>query len=127
MAIRMKSTTVLLSDSKRVSWFNVNCVRFEKTPTGYEFTVYWKYKASVKQEIFETTMSESEINPYFARFGLVPFMDYYVNLGKILIVTEDQIFGPVEKTKVRMVLVDGHEILVTVESIKWSWWKQTFM
>ncbi len=127
MAIRMKSTTVLLSDGKRVSWFNVNCTLAEKTKDGYQFTVFWKYKAAVKKEVLLSTMTVSEINKYFEKFGLVAFNDYYVNLSKILIVTEDQLYGPVEKTKIRMVFIDGYEILVTMESTKWSWWKQTFM
>ncbi len=123
----MKTTTVLLSDGKRISWFNVNCVHFVKTKTGYEFTIYWKYKASVKKETVETTMQDNEINQYFARFGLVLFEDYYVNLGKILIITEDQIFGPLEKTKSRMVFIDGYELIKTTEATRWSWWKNTYL
>ncbi len=126
MAIRMKSTTVLVG-TKRISWFNTNCLTFKKVKTGYEFTVYWKYKASVKKETFETTMQENEINKYFARFGLVAFHEWYINLDKILIITEDQIFGPVEKTKVRIVLVDGFEINKTIEATAWSWWKMSYL
>ncbi len=124
--MRMKSTTVLIGN-KRVSWFNVNCVQFQKTDLGHEFTVYWKYKASVKKETFDTPMQESEINKYFARFGLVLFHDWYINLAKILLVSEEQIFGPVEKTRARIVFDNGYELIKVIESTWWSWWKQTYM
>ncbi len=124
--MRMKSTTVLLED-KRVSWFNVNCVRVEQLPDGYNFIVYWKYKASVREELFKTSMKPNEINKYFERFGLVALDDYYVNLSKILITTENQIFGPVEKSRIHMIFDNGYEINKVMEATKWSWWKQTFM
>jgi ribulose kinase len=82
--IRMKTTTVLIEDT-RVSWFNVNCVHVNKTDTGYMFTIFWKYKAAIKRENIFTTMKEPELPKYFARYGLVKFQEWFVNLGKIMI------------------------------------------
>ncbi len=130
--IRMKSTTVLLADGKRVSWFNVSHVLVEPTPDGvvggYTFTIHWKYKASVKTETFTTPMLSIELNKYFARFGIVPLeKDLFINLAEIMIVTEEQLFGPVEKTIMSMVFRDGYEIKRKLESTKWSWWKQQYL
>ncbi len=123
----MKSTTVLLADGKRVSWFNVSYVQFKKTQDGYQFTVFWKYKSSIKSETFNSTMQDNEINKYFARFGFVVLEDYYINLSKIMIVTENQIYGPLEKTKFQLIFIDGLTLNKTQESTKWSWWKSTYM
>ncbi len=126
--IRMKSTTVLLGDGKRVSWFNVSHVDVLPTPEGYEFTIKWKYKASVKTEVFKAPMKAHELNKYFARFGIIPFEeDLFINLAEIMIVKEEQIFGPVEKTEVSMIFRDGYEIKRKIESTKWSWWKQQYL
>ena len=134
MNIRKKSTTVLLADGKRVSWFNVNYLEVVQIldengiKSGFEFIVKWKYKASIKSETFFSPMVQNELNKYFARFGIVPLTEtVYVNLAKISIVTEEQIYGPIEKTRVKMIFVDGYQFQEKIDSAKWSWWKQTYL
>ncbi len=128
MNVRMKTTTVLLADGKRISWFNTTHVRIYPIEGGYEFRVYWKYKASIKEEIFTSPMKENELNKYFARFGIIPLTkNLYVNLAKITIVKEEQVYGPVEKTRVEMIFVDGFQFKELIEASQWSWWKQSYM
>ncbi len=127
--IRMKSTTTLLSSGKRVSWFNVSYLKYRKLPKeeGYEFTIHWKYKAAIKKEIVTSPMATQELNKYFAKFGIVPLKDgVMVNLDNIMIIDEEPVHGPLEKTRVRMVFVDGFEIKEVMVATQWAWWKQTY-
>ncbi len=126
----MKSTTVLLGNGKRVSWFNTSYVTVKELPDkeGYEFTVYWKYKAAIKKEVFTSPMKTQELNQYFYKFGIVPLKKgVFINLDKILIIDEEQVFGPVEKTRVRIVFTDGFEFKELLVSTDWSWWKQSYV
>jgi RNA recognition motif-containing protein len=123
--IRMKTTTVLIDDV-RVSWFNVNCVHVKKVQDGYIFTIFWKYKAAVKEEKIFTSMNEPELPKYFAKYGLIKFQNWYVNLSKIMIIKENIIYGPQEKTRVNIIFSDGYNITKTLIARDWSWWKQTY-
>jgi hypothetical protein len=122
-----KARTVLFSDGKRVNLFEVTHFRTKKLKLGYEFTIYWKYKASIKEEIIRTDHASFDPSKYFKQFGFAPFTEnIYVNLAKIMIIEEEQVFGPVEKTKVRIVFSDGFQIIEKLESTRWSWWKSSF-
>jgi hypothetical protein len=127
MAVRMKTTTVQMNDGKRVSWFNTSYVKITEVDAGYELKIYWKYKASIKSETIETTMSSREMLKYFNRFGLVPLEDYYINLSRIMFIDEEVIYGAIEKSRVHMVFTDGLEITKIVKAQDWSWWKQSYM
>jgi hypothetical protein len=126
MAIRKKTTTVLIEDT-RISWFNTNCVHINETDDGFMFTVFWKYKASIKRKNIFTTMKENELPKYFEKYGLVKFQDYFINLGKIMIIDEESIFGPKEKAQVSIVFSDGYSITKVVDATEWSWWKKTYI
>ncbi len=126
----MKTTTVLLASGKRVSWFNISYVKVNKLPgkEGYRFSIFWKYKASIKEETFDSPMHDNEVNKYFARFGIVPFVDnIYINLASVLTIDEEPVHGPVEKTRVSIVFRDGFKIIKVLESTQWAWFKTSYV
>ncbi len=124
----MKTTTVLLASGKRVSWFNVSYVKAVLVGDEYEFTIYWKYKAQIRKEIFTSPMKENQLNKYFASFGLVPLVDnVFINLSKVLMIDEEAVHGPVEKTRIRMVFTDGFEMSHVMVATQWAWWKQSYV
>jgi len=123
-----------MADKKRVSWFNVSYVENKKLNItddgidGYEFTIRWKYKAQIRKETFRSGMKHNEINKYFAGFGLVPFFDdIMINTSKVLFMTEEQVFGPIEKTRVHITFTDGLELNGLIVSTQFSGWKQSFL
>lgn len=122
----MKTTTVLIEDV-RVSWFNVNCVHYQPADDGFMFTIFWKYKAAIKRENIFTPMKANELSKYFEKFGLVKYQDYYVNLSKIMLIKEDPVYGPQDKTRVQLIFNDGFNIMKVLPSEEWSWWKQSYV
>ncbi len=95
---------------------------------GYQFSIYWKYKASIKEEVFISPMQDSELNKYFARFGIVPLVeDIYVNLASIMTIDEEPVHGPVEKTRVSIVFRDGFQFKKVMAATQWTWFKSTYV
>jgi hypothetical protein len=127
MALRMRTKTVQLADGKRVNWFDVSYTLVTKIQDGYEFTIYWKYKAAIKSETLSTTMADNEVNKYFSKFGLVKWDQYYINLDKVMLINEETIHGAIEKSSVEMVFVDGLYLKRKVPAQEWSWWKQLYV
>ncbi len=124
----MKARLSLLDD-KRVNWMNITHTRILKVNDGFELSIYWRYKASIKQEIFlQRSTDLGQLNTYFQKFGFAPMTpDLFINLSKIMILTEEQMFGAVERTRVKITFEDGFQINEVMESSNWSWFKQSFL
>ena len=121
----MKANTIMMTNGVRVNWRQVSYFTYTKTDDGFEFKVKWKYKASIRTETL-ILKKDFNLNSYFKQYKIVLFNDLWVNLTKIMIIEEEAIHGPEEKTKVRMVFVDGFELIQTMPADKWARWKTTY-
>ena len=128
--VQMRSPVSLLANGKRVNWNQVTHVRAQKSidGDGYELKIYWRYKAAIREEIFKHMASnDGQLNEYFKGFGFAPLnQGLFINLQKIMMVDEEQKYGPVEKTRIHIIFSDGMQIKETLESVQWSWFKKSF-
>jgi len=133
----IRARTLLASNGIRVNWMNVSFFDIEKitsestnTINGetidiqeYKLTIKWKFKASILSEVAIMPLT-TNIQQLMKPFGLVPFgEDSYININNILIIEEVAIHGPQEKVRVRVVLMDGFEIIKTFDAKAWAFWK----
>ena len=124
----MKVKMMVTADRKRINWSQITSVSLSREDGVLIGKIKWKYKASIKTEEFALNLKDHEIGPYFKRVNFAPLTtNLYVNVEKIMMIEEDQIFGAVEKTKVRMLFLDGFEISEKMEPAQWSWWKTSFL
>lgn len=117
-----------MSNGIRINWMNTSYFTVEsENADEYTFSVKWKYKASIMTEEIVLKKQNLHLQNYFKQFGIAALnKDTYVNLGRILTIQETQVHGPVDKTLVRIVFVDGFELIRKIESTQWVWWKSTY-
>lgn len=123
----LRTRTSLTSSGTRVNWKNTSYFEIKEGDGVYIIGIKWKYKASIKTETVEINI-ETDLYKYFKQFGLVQINPtIFINLNNILTIDEEQIHGPVEKTRIRFVFWDGFEITIVLQSTTWVWWKTTYM
>jgi len=124
----MRAKTTLTADGKRINWSQVTHIDLKREGGVLIGRFKWKYKASIKTEEVALNLKDTEIAKYFKHYNFAPLTnDLYINLDKIMLIEEEQKFGPIEKTRVRMLFLDGFEVFKNVESVRWSWWKTSFL
>ena len=124
----MRAKTILTADGKRINWHQITHVDLQREGGVLIGKFKWKYKASIKVEEIALNLKDTEIGKYFKRYNFAPLTtEIYINLDKIMLLEENQIFGPTEKTKVRILFLDGFELYKVIESVRWSWWKTSFL
>jgi len=122
-----RARTVLTKNGIRVNWRNVGYFTIEKQENSYLIEIRWKYKAGIMTEKIEMGDHEFKPTSYFRQFQLIPLTeDTYINLNNVMIIEEQSISGPVEKVLVRVVLIDGYQVIVKMTRERWVWWKQNY-
>jgi len=125
----LRTRTLLVGDT-RVNWNNVSYFELgddaEQPDVYYSIGIKWKYKASIKTEYLKLS-KETDLYAYFKRFDTVKLGRYYINLSKIITLSEENIHGPTEKTRIRLVFTDGFELVETINTDVWVWWKTTYI
>ena len=122
----LKARLTLTPNGTRINWKNVSyAVISEITlPEGqmYSIGVKWKYKASILTEEILLPI-ETNLNLYFKQTHLIRFDDALISLSKIMTINEEAVPGPQEMVRVRIVLVDGYQIIRKVTRESWISWK----
>ena len=121
-----------MSDGKRINWRSISYFYAESIEgtgeQGVEFTIKWKFKASIKSIRTTWTGTNLGLTNHFRKLSIVELKDdLYVNLDRVQIVEEEAVHGPVEKVRVTMFFEDGLSIFVIFEATKWAWWKTTYL
>lgn len=130
----VRARTVVSANGVRINWANVSyfdvSTVIEKDPdtleekSEYQILVKWKFKASIISEDIRMSI-DTNLPRYMKTFGLIPLgSEKYINVSKILLINEEAIHGPIEKTRVRIVFTDGFEIKETLSTEHWVQWKQ---
>jgi len=122
----LRARTILTQNGIRVNWRNVSYFTIEETDQYYLAGIKWKYKASIMTEEIHLN-KELTLYKFFKPFGIVAFgKEHYVNLHNIITIEETEVHGPVEKTVVRIVFVDGHQLVKKMTTTDWVWWKTNY-
>jgi hypothetical protein len=119
----------------RVNWRNIPYFRINKNKTTeenkdntkYTAIIKWKYKAGLMEEVVELGGEDFRPAVYFKQYQIVPLTEeIYINLNNIMLIKEQSIPGPQERVLVKIVLIDGFQLVVKMDRERWVWWKQTY-
>ncbi len=124
----LKARTILMSNGIRINWRNIAYLEIDSQDTdGFSCIVKWKYKASIRSEVIELKKPDTNLVNYFKQYSIVQLTsECYVNLSRIMTISEETIYGPQDITQVRIVFLDGFEVIKKIPSEKWQWWKTNY-
>lgn len=117
----MKPTMVL--NGKRINWRNCTLLKKEK---DNKLIVYYKYKASIKEEKFDTTGLDS-LNGYLMKFELINLQEYYININNVLFVKEDINSGKIDTIKIVFTFTDGLSKTFLIDINFWYSWRNNYL
>jgi hypothetical protein len=115
-----------MSNGVRINWNNIGYLDMvdNSADDGYTFIVRWKYKASIRREEIKLKKPNVTLFNYFKQYNLIElFNGTFVNLSRIMLIEEKAVHGPQEMTLVRMVFLDGFELIKKIPADKWQSWK----
>ena len=131
----LRARTQMTSNGTRISWMNVNYFDLEEVSVEAEgagaegiiikehkLGIKWKYKASILTEEIRLPI-DVNLPKMMKPFNLVPIGNSYVNVYKIMTINEEAMHGPEERVRVRIVLVDGFELIKILGVDEWAYWK----
>jgi hypothetical protein len=125
----LRARTVLTKNGKRINWNNVAYFTYKKDELNFILDIRWKYKAGImSEEIIMEFKNNAEMYKYFKRYGIVAFSDdIFINLNHIMLIEETPVSGPQEKILIRIIIMDGFQIVRKLLHDNWVWWKTTYV